>query len=73
VPAPVVSAVDTIGAGDTATGALLAGLDARRDDLYEFACTAAALTCTRVGADPPTLEEVLTRMSDPGTGAPRDR
>ncbi len=73
VPAPVITAVDTIGAGDTATGALLAGLEARRDDLYAFACAAAALTCTRVGADPPTLDEVLSLMSAQGIGEPRDR
>lgn len=75
IPAPAVSAVDTIGAGDTATGAMLAALDAGRDDLYEFVCTAAALTCTRVGADPPTLEEVLafSQTSAPGRDAPPDR
>ncbi len=67
IPAPQVSTVDTIGAGDTATGALLAWLqthdwpsneDSLRD-LLTFICAAAALTCTRVGADPPTLAEVL--------------
>lgn len=75
VPAPKVSAVDTIGAGDTATGALLAGLQAGRDDLYLFVCFAAALTCTRVGADPPVLREVedFIRTSGLGTGEPRGR
>lgn len=65
VAAPKVSAVDTIGAGDTATGALLAGLVSGRKDLYPFVCFAAALTCTRVGADPPTLAEVEAFLRHP--------
>jgi fructokinase len=64
--APRVSTVDTIGAGDTATGALLAWLQSHEwpsneDSLREmltFMCAAAAVTCTRVGADPPTLAEI---------------
>jgi fructokinase len=67
VDAPRVSTVDTIGAGDTATGAVLAWLQthpwpSNEDSLREmlrFMCAAAAVTCTRVGADPPTLAEVL--------------
>lgn len=66
VSAPRVSTVDTIGAGDTATGALLAWLETHEwpsdeDSLramLTFMCAAAAMTCTRVGADPPTLEEL---------------
>lgn len=76
VAAPTVSTVDTIGAGDTATGALLAGLDSMAlPDLLTFVCTAAALSCTRVGSDPPTLEEIagFSQKSAPGTGAPTDR
>jgi fructokinase len=73
VPAPVVATVDTIGAGDTAMGAILAWLHAgdRLADrmarplpaealrlLLTHMCTAAALTCTRPGAQPPTLDEL---------------
>lgn len=76
-PAPQVTVVDTIGAGDTAMGALLAALHARRvlspaglarltrDDLAEilrFACAAAALACTRPGAAPPTPAEVAALL-----------
>lgn len=77
VKAPKVSAVDTIGAGDTATGALLVGLSegVPLRELLAFMCAAAALTCTRVGADPPTRAEVeaFIRTSAQGTGAPTDR
>lgn len=78
VKAPTVSAVDTIGAGDTATGALLVGLaeGVPLPELLTFMCAAAALTCTRVGADPPTRAEVeafIRRTSARGTGAPTDR
>lgn len=73
VDAPKVSTVDTIGAGDTAMGALLAWLhsaDRLHDQLarplptealrlmLHHLCVAAALTCTRPGADPPTLDEL---------------
>ncbi|WP_424216471.1 carbohydrate kinase family protein (plasmid) [Streptomyces sp. BI20] len=73
VPAVRVPVVDTIGAGDTVTAALLHGL-ARHDALYPtgpaglgdavwtelltFAARAAALTCSRPGAQPPTAAEV---------------
>jgi len=78
VKAPRVSAVDTIGAGDTATGALLVGLAERvpLPELLAFMCAAAALNCTRVGADPPTRAEVeafIRRTSAQETGAPTDR
>lgn len=76
VPAPAVTVVDTIGAGDTAMGALLSELDGRGllgptgrkalaaldeetlTGLLRTVCTAAALACTRPGADPPTAEEL---------------
>lgn len=73
VPAPHVVVADTIGAGDSFHGALLysleadgrvsregiAGLDSGRlRRMLEFSATAAALTCTKPGADPPRLEEV---------------
>jgi fructokinase len=73
---PPVTIADTIGAGDTSTGAVLAWLQQHewpvtRDDfagLLKFVCTAAALNCTRAGADPPSLEEVTRWMNVPGRG-----
>lgn len=68
-----VDVVDTIGAGDTVTGALVAGLqahdaltgdrlaaldDAVLGEVLRTAVTAAAVTCTRRGADPPTRADV---------------
>jgi len=65
VVAPRVTVVDTIGAGDSWMGALLTALLERdwadresfpADDLRvvgEFAAAAAAITCSRAGADPP--------------------
>ena len=68
-----VEVVDTVGAGDTVTGALLAGLAARDalgaaavralpdDDVAAVlaaAAAAAAVTCTRRGADPPRADEL---------------
>ena len=65
--------VDAVGAGDTFCAALLAGLVQRRvitcaalqdvsnEDLQEilrFAAAAAALNCTRAGANPPRYVEV---------------
>jgi fructokinase len=64
---PSVVVADTIGAGDAFGGAFLAWWTARgyrRRELadpavvtgaLEFAASVAALTCTRVGADPPRL------------------
>jgi len=62
VPAPAVSAVDTVGAGDAFCGALAVRLVAG-DDLpaaARYACHAAALACTRPGAAAslPTRAEV---------------
>lgn len=63
-----VTVIDTVGAGDTFQAALLAGLKERGalsrsaiagfarsdiEDLLDFAVTAAAVTCTRKGADLP--------------------
>ncbi|MDF2998123.1 MAG: PfkB domain protein [Xanthobacteraceae bacterium] len=77
VAAPPVRLVDTIGAGDSFQGALLAALrelgriEARAlaameaDELgraLSFAVTCAAITCGRVGADPPYREEVDFRL-----------
>jgi fructokinase len=73
VEAPKIEVVDTIGAGDSFQAALLAALhrqgrlakgtieDIAADELRRaltFACRCAALTCTRMGADPPRSGEV---------------
>ena len=72
VPAERVEVSDTIGAGDSFLAALLVWLDERdartntvgrlgRNELAEglrFASRVAAITCTRVGADPPYRNEV---------------
>jgi fructokinase len=78
-PGVPVEVVDTVGAGDTFSAALLAGLhrrdllgadrrDALRavdgptlDALLDEAAAAAAITCSRRGADPPTADELLSR------------
>ncbi|MGW0931377.1 carbohydrate kinase family protein [Streptomyces sp. NPDC002644] len=72
-PAPRVPVADTIGAGDTVTAALLHGLTLRGAlspahlaaldgedwrDLLGLATRAAAFTCTRPGAQPPTAAEL---------------
>jgi fructokinase len=71
MPVPEVPVVDTIGAGDAFGGAFLAWWSAHglgRDDLrlpslvrdaLRAAVQVAALTCTRAGAEPPWLAEVL--------------
>ncbi len=73
VGTPATKVVDTIGAGDSFQAALLFALHKQgrlaRASLKEiganelrralsFACECAALTCTRVGADPPRGDEV---------------
>ena len=74
VPAVSVPVQDTIGAGDTIMGALLTQFDLRGNgnpralvdsltadewrDILTYAATAAAITCSRVGAQPPTDAEV---------------
>ena len=78
-PGVPVTVIDTVGAGDTFSAALLAGLHRRGllgaaarerlravseeslDALLDEAATAAAITCSRRGADPPTADEVLAR------------
>lgn len=74
-----VQVVDTIGAGDTFHAGLLVALEMRmirtREALaaldagtlrgiLRFAAAAAAVTCTREGADPPRLEELLQHYPD---------
>lgn len=67
VPGVRVPVVDTIGAGDTVNAALLHGLASRAPDaldrtdwheLLTFAARAAAITCTRAGAEPPYAHEL---------------
>jgi fructokinase len=66
VPSPRVDVVDTVGAGDSFMGALIAvtldwGLDLDRDRvtaLLEAAHTVAGVTCSRRGANPPTRREL---------------
>jgi fructokinase len=76
VPAPAVDVVDTVGAGDTFGAALLARLHdlhlVKRDlkpDIQQvesalrFACLAAAITCSRSGADPPYRSELALSLT----------
>ena len=73
VPAERVEVVDTIGAGDTANAAMLAWLtthdalsrtnldeltDHQVADMLRFAAHAAAITCSRAGANPPWASEL---------------
>ena len=73
VPGEKIDVVDTIGAGDTVNAALLHGLAARdalsttalaaldTEDwtrLLRFAARAAAITCSRAGAEPPYAAEM---------------
>jgi fructokinase len=83
VPAPRVNVGDTVGAGDAFSSGLLAclaafGLTSRLSleqassaavrEVLQFATGTAALTCTRMGADPPRRDEVehFMRASPPG-------
>ncbi|MBA0047623.1 carbohydrate kinase [Mycobacteroides sp. LB1] len=64
-PAHPVTAVDTVGAGDTYTGAFLDGFYRQQLDLPEAlrrAAVASALTCTRPGAQPPTANELVEEL-----------
>jgi fructokinase len=70
VPVPRVEVVDTVGAGDAFGGALLAwwleqglgraelGDRERLEKAVAFAVRAAAINCTRAGAEPPTRAEM---------------
>ena len=79
VPGRSVEVADTVGAGDTVTAALLVGLgevgalgaggdiaslsDVDIHALLERAAAAAAITCAREGAQPPTSAEVDAALS----------
>jgi fructokinase len=80
-PAPKITLVDTVGAGDSFMGALLAGLDmcgvraprqldaidtATLENVVAFATRVSAITCGRAGADPPWRGDV-----ELPAGAPR--
>lgn len=85
-PGVLVTVIDTVGAGDTFSGALLAGLHAREllgaaarpalravdastlAALLDLAALAAAITCSRRGADPPTREDLAARARVVGGG-----
>ncbi|TQM09695.1 carbohydrate kinase family protein [Pseudonocardia kunmingensis] len=78
-PGVPITVVDTVGAGDTFSAALLAGLHRRGllgaparpdlravdaetlDALLDEAALAAAITCSRRGADPPTADDLQAR------------
>ena len=72
-PAPAVAVVDTVGAGDAFTAGMLAAMaaadirsakaldglgSAAATPILDEAITAAAITCTRAGANPPTRSEL---------------
>ncbi|HTR28217.1 MAG TPA: ribokinase [Puia sp.] len=71
VPSPKVEAVDTTAAGDVFCGALAVTLSegASIQPAVEFACAAAALSVTRMGAQPsaPTRAEVDRFRGRPGS------
>jgi fructokinase len=81
VEAPQVEVVDTIGAGDSFSAALLAwlydhdrlkaALKLSPDELrsaLEFACLAASLACARAGAEPPTRAEMARARASADAG-----
>jgi fructokinase len=78
-PAPRVEVMDTVGAGDTFHAGLLSWLDANGlltpesvsklsdaqvTSALDFAAAAAAIVCTRRGANPPTWDEVARFMTE---------
>jgi fructokinase len=79
LPAPRVKVADTVGAGDTFTGALMvrlielgakgrfAALEAPTwHDALRVAAAAAALNCTRPGTNPPTRDELAAFLTQTG-------
>jgi fructokinase len=76
-----VKVADTVGAGDATMGGLLAALDDRRlltrerldgigepvlAEVLKFALAVAAITCSRVGADPPRRTDLLPLLEKAG-------
>jgi fructokinase len=72
-PTRKVKVADTVGAGDASMGGLLAALSdngalsrdrlqglvqGELEEILDFALTVAAITCSRIGADPPTRAEL---------------
>jgi len=70
---PTITVVDTVGAGDTFTANMMVRLlqlgiqstaqlaeltDTQWQDVMRYAAIAAAINCTRAGANPPTLDEM---------------
>jgi ribokinase len=70
IPAPAVQPLDTTAAGDAFNGALAYAISKQKDlpDAVSFANQVAALSVTRIGAQPslPTLEEVEMHFSASG-------
>lgn len=75
IPGPAIRVEDTVGAGDTFQAAALHWLNHQGHienrcesvdlpALLRFCMTAAAITCTRQGADLPTLPEVETALAN---------
>ena len=80
VPSPAVEVVDTIGAGDSFMAALISALLAvdatsvgvrQLQHIAKLSVTAAAITCSRTGADPPRLLELLAALGIRRTAAGR--
>ncbi|HEX9903989.1 MAG TPA: carbohydrate kinase [Propylenella sp.] len=82
-PAMPIKVADTVGAGDSTMGGLLAALHDRdalevarldqltdRDlgDILDFVLAVAAITCSRVGADPPRRAEVADMLRQAASG-----
>lgn len=83
IPAPAITVVDTIGAGDSFQAALLFALHRlgriRKDQIGQigaaelrrvlsFAAACAAVTCSRAGADPPRWGEMAATWDGFGSG-----
>jgi fructokinase len=71
VPSVVVDIADTVGAGDSFMAALISALLAidasnlgthQLQQVAKFSVMAAAITCSRVGAEPPSLLELLAAI-----------
>ncbi len=78
LPAPPVTVIDTVGAGDTFTGSLMVALleqqcdtldelshlsTAKWQSVLQFAIVAAALNCTKAGCNPPSRSELAAFLN----------